>query len=760
MKKIIAIVLTCAMILSIAGCNQDNGGNTDSTTTSAAENTDSADTSANTESSSEDTTPEETEAPIMEIGTYDPITYADLAGMEYSEACSAIYEANLGQFRDALAIADAEITDLSKRYALMAIAEAKLLEAGSFLPIKAQGGSYAINRLVAYTASPVMWGTDNYRFYRSIVASDFITGEDREVMKAKYNEVATADEYLSWCKEYLTEKGYTLKDEKSHYYSADLTTWDVLATNTADDSEFLVNTYDGLLEYDVKNTQQPAIATSYDISEDGLTYTFHLREGVKWVDSQGREVADLTADDFVAGMQHACDAKGGAENLIRDIIVGATDYIDGNDADFSKVGVKAVDDYTLEYTLEKVVPYFPTMMGYGTFAPMSRSYFESRGGKFGAEFETVKDTDAYTYGKDQNSIAYCGPFLCTNATSKNSMTLEANPSYWNKDALNVHKINWRYTESTDPKTSYDDAISGFVDGVGLDQSLIEIAQGQATEDGSNVFDKYKYTTLTDSTTFGGFLNFNRQSYANNNDPSVFVSAKTDEQKIASKTAILNKHFRLAVYFAFDRASQNALSRGEDLKYANLRNTYCPGNMMVLNSDTTVSINGVDTTFTAGTNYGEIVQAQMTADGFEAKVWDDTLGSTDGFDGWFNPENAKAELAIAIEELKEQGVEISKDNPIYLDYPVAAQVPQFKDGAYAAKQILESTLDGCVILNIHEGQSYDERNAAMFDPETGDLMNFDFMDASGWGPDYGDPATFLNTVLPDYNGDCTKFMGIF
>mgnify|MGYP003307512534 CR=1 FL=1 len=71
----------------------------------------------------------------------------------------------------------------------------------------------------------------------------------------------------------------------------------------------------------------PALAVSYTVSEDGLVYTFKIRPGVKWVDSQGREVADVKADDFVAGMQHMMDAMGGLEYLVQYIIVGADDYI-------------------------------------------------------------------------------------------------------------------------------------------------------------------------------------------------------------------------------------------------------------------------------------------------------------------------------------------------------------------------------------------------------------------------------------------------
>ena len=159
------------------------------------------------------------------------------------------------------------------------------------------------------------------------------------------------------------------------------------------------------MEYDVEGTLQPALAESYEVSDDGLTYTFHLRKDVKWTDSQGREVDTVKADDFVAGMQHMCDAQGGLEYLVQGVIKNVSQYISGEVTDFDEVGVKAVDDYTVEYTLEEPCSYFMTMLGYTIFMPMSRSYYQSQGGKFGAEYDS--SAADYQYGKDSNSIAYC-----------------------------------------------------------------------------------------------------------------------------------------------------------------------------------------------------------------------------------------------------------------------------------------------------------------------------------------------------------------
>ena len=207
--------------------------------------------------------------------------------------------------------------------------------------------------------------------------------------------------YAAEAAKLLESKGYTIKDTYAPggKFSSDPKTWDILATSRAADAEAIVNTYDGLVEYDCENVMQPALAESWEVSDDGLTYTFHLRQGAKWVDSQGREVGEVKADDFVAGMQHMMDVMGGLEYLIEGIIVNASEYISGDVTDFAEVGVKAVDDYTVEYTLCQPTSFFMTMLGYNVFAPMSRSYYESKGGKFGADFDN--SAASYTYGKTQ-----------------------------------------------------------------------------------------------------------------------------------------------------------------------------------------------------------------------------------------------------------------------------------------------------------------------------------------------------------------------
>ena len=685
--------------------------------------------------------------------TVPPDTFVDPFAQytDYDDLSAAIYDAVLGEFYEIYTAAK-EASSVSERQALMALAEAKLLASGIMLPLGSHGGNYAISRVVPYSATSTLWGNDSYRYHNVIVANNPITAAHRETMKAKWNELKGTGTWEAWAKNFLTENGYSIKNTYTLGYASDPQIWDVLATSMAADSEAIVNTYDGLYEYNNENVLVPALATGYTVSPDGLTYTFTIRQGVKWVDSQGRDVGTVTADDFVAGMQHMMDAKGGLEYLVQGLIVNASEYIEKEITDFAQVGVKAIDTYTLQYTLEQPASYFMTMLGYGVFAPMCRTYYTSQGGGFGADYDASDEN--YRYGKDPDHIAYCGPYVVSQFNPENSIVFSANPTYWNAANINIQTITWLFNDGEDALKAYNDMVAGTIDGCGLNASALEVAK----QDGR--FATHAYVSACDATSFMAFVNLRRVALANYNDETKVVSPKTAQQVARSNMAMLNKHFRLALALGVDRGAYNAQVVGEELKLTSLRNTYTPGNFVAMEEEVTVKINGVDKTYPAGTWYGEIMQDQLDADNVGITVWDPVSASSDGFDGWYSAQKAAAELQIAIDELKAQGLHISKNNPIYIDLPTWVTSPSYLNRANAYKQSLEASLGGCVIVNLVPCQDSREWYYAGYYPPTGAEGNYDICDISGWGPDYGDPQSYLDTMLPDYAGYMTKAIGIF
>lgn len=735
-RKIVSALLVMSMTASLVACGNSGSGSSD-----PADESVSVSSSASSESDASASASSESEAEAEESEMPEG----------YDETSTELYNEALGDFNDALATAkEAETVD--ERYALMAVAEGKLMESAMMYPLTSRGGMYAMYRMAPRTKDYTLWGSDNDRYHQYVVTTDFIKAEDYNEMRAKWDELKGTGTYESWVKEYLAGKGYTLKDSFSMPYASDPVTWDGLATSRAADTDAIINTYDGLMEYDVEGTLQPALAESYEVSDDGLTYTFHLRKDVKWTDSQGREVDTVKADDFVAGMQHMCDAQGGLEYLVQGVIKNVSQYISGEVTDFDEVGVKAVDDYTVEYTLEEPCSYFMTMLGYTIFMPMSRSYYQSQGGKFGAEYDS--SAADYQYGKDSNSIAYCGPYLVTNATAKNTIVFKLSDSYWNKDNVNIKTLTWLFNDQSDVTKMYTDAKAGTVDYVNLNTSTMETAKSEG------LYDQYAVVSDTDATSFMGFYNINRTATANANDGTTAKSTKSDEEIQRTNKALQNVHFRRAISFAADRGAYNAQQVGEDLKYTSLRNTFTPGYFVSLSKDTTIQINGTDTTFPAGTYYGEIVQKQIDADGVKIKVWDAENKTSDGFDGWYNPENAVEELNTAIEELAEDGITIDESNPIQIEYPYPSAVEVYTNKANSYKKSVEATLGGKVVINLVDAVDVDGWYYAGYYVNYGYEQNYDVYDVSGWSPDFGDPCSYLDTMLPDYEGYMTKCFGIF
>ncbi len=664
-----------------------------------------------------------------------------------------LYDENLGEFYDMYMTA-LECMDVDQRYALEALAEAKLLEASVLQPTNSRGGNYAISRVVPRTVNSTIWGSDSDRQYSTLATTEFIKADDHKALKSMWLEAPDAATYVSEAKAYLADHGYELVDEYNYGNTADPQTWDVLATYLQADSLPLVQLYDGLMMYDLKNIQQPAIAESVEANDDMTVFTFKIRQGVKWVDSQGREIGDVTADDFVAGMQHLLDCQAGLEWLVDGVIVGANEYMNGETTDFGDVGVKALDDYTLEYTLCDSTPYFLTMLGYSIFAPMNRSYFLSQGGAFGIdEFAAAKESSNYKYGTSPDTIAYNGPFLVKSFTEKNTIVFEANPTYYNPDILGVHTLTWKFNDGTDDTKAYKDTVAGDLTGCALNTSTIEIAKSEG------YFDDYSYVSNLDSTSFVAWLNINRKGYANFNDANLGVSSQTDDQKLLANAAMRNLHFRHAIHYSIDRATTNAQVRGEDLKLNSLINAYVPGNFVYLTKEVTVDINGESVTFPAGTAYGTIRQRQLEADGSHIKAFDEETGLGSGFDGWYNPEIAVEELNIALEELKAQGYEITTENPVHLDFAGYVGRDDYKNQAQAYKQSIESVLGGYVVVDIVPFETGTDWNNATYYPNTGAEMNYNIGTNGGWGPDYGDPKTYLDTMLPGGNG-MTKSFGLF
>ena len=766
-SRILCLVLALIMMLSVVACNKTNdnqnqnqGENNNQQENNTPDNPDTPDN------------PEGPQPPVddgtLKVDTVDLDTL-DMHAL-YAE-CDAIYDEVFGEYSDLYLAARAETKDIDQRFANMAIAEAKLLETGVTLPNYDQSGSYGMSPVIPHTAPSIAWGVDSSsirEYQNALVCETFLTPDERAELTAKWLELRGTGTWLEWAKQWAADNGHTLTDTINYVFSSsDMpTNWDVLTSSGGNDSFPVAGTLDSLLNYDTENELRPSLAESYEVSDDGLTYTFHIRKGVQWVNYQGSPIgAEVTADDFVAALQHMYDDKNGPTYILSPVIVNLAAYDSGEITDFSQVGIKAVDDYTLQYTLVEATPWFITCAGYTIMYPMNRAYYQSQGGKFGQEYDP--SAADYTYGTDPQHIAYCGMYLISNFTEKNTMNFVANPTYWNKDNVTIKNINLRYIDGTDPLAIYNGTMRDHIYnmGVSLGENQRPLAESTVVPDdpdGKTYFEKYAYVSNANGKYgFMWWVNLNRTSYKNYNDGAM-PSTQTVTQAERTHAALLNHNFRMALVMSVDRGATNAPVMGEETKELSLINSFVPGDFVSLTADTTVDINGTPTTFKAGTYYGEILQAQITADGYPMKVWDpegnDGAGSSKGFEGWYNPEAAKEYLDKAIEELAAEGILINEEYPIYLDTAGATYSPNGQLGDNAAKQSIESALGGLVKFNIVESATSTEFGYATFNGFAGYRMNYDYQGGSGWAPDYGDPQTYLDVMLPE--GDFIMFAGMY
>ena len=209
---------------------------------------------------------------------------------------------------------------------------------------------------------------------------------------------------------------------------------------------------------------------------------------------------------------------------------------------------------------------------------------------------------------------------------------------------------------------------------------------------------------------------------------------------------MNINFRKAFLHAFDRGTYNAVSRGEDLKYTSLRNMYTHPEFVQL-SAATADQDGHE--FAAGTMYGELVQYYL--DQMDAHI-----NVADGQDGWYDADLANQYLAVAKEELGD-----SVTWPITIDVVYLGTSVNNVAQNQATKQVIEAALGtDNVIVNLIEATTTEDYYASGYRASNGEAGNFDFFYGSGWGPDYGDPNTYLNTMLGDGAGYMTKVLGLF
>ena len=495
----------------------------------------------------------------------------------------------------------------------------------------------------------------------------------------------------------------------SYVYTQDPDTLDYSISNKKSTSEFTGNAVDGLLEVDKYGNLIPSLAKDWTVSKDGLTYTYKLRKGVKWMTSEGEEYGgEVKAQDFVTGLKHAADKKSSALYLVQKSVKGLDDYVSGKTKDFSTVGIKAIDDYTVQYTLSQPESFWNSKTTMGILMPVNEEFLKSKG-------------DDYGQGTSPSSILYCGPYLIKSITSKSSAILEKNPTYWDAENVKISKVKLTYYDGQDSES----LIRGFDNG--------DYTVARVFPNGSNyksVEKKHKDDIVyTDqgSSTYNLSFNIDRQAYE-------ITKKTTDAQKASTKKAILNKDFRQAIMFAFNRKAYVAQTNGEAGANKVIRNTFTPPNFVQID----------------GKQFGDAVEKDLEAYGDEWKG----VSVADGKDTLYNPSKAKEEFAKAKAELQSQGVEF----PIHLDLPTSSTYTEGIKQAQSFKQSIESTLGAENIVIDLNMVSEDDLQRVTYFAESASQQDWDLNNNLGWGPDYTDPSSYIDITSGKTGENANSYFG--
>ena len=337
-------------------------------------------------------------------------------------------------------------------------------------------------------------------------------------------------------------------------YGSEVSTLNYLTSGTTWDQTVGANVVDTLVQYDSHAQVLPGLAERWEVSADELTWTFHLRRGVKWYDYKRNPVAEVTAHDFVAALKYVLtpEYESSVSYLVTDAgnIVNAAEYENGEITDFDLVGVKAVDDYTLQYTLTKPTPYFVSCMTYGCFMPAYGPQLE----ELGAEFATACD-----------KMYYCGAFILTEFEPQVKHVYVKNVNNWDADNVYLDGIHRIYNSEAGTLAPIM-AQRGEVDSAELSNDVVD--EWLATNPDIVVRDR----AIPDYSYF----------YCFNFDPQYDAEYGPENWLIA----VNNANFRHSIMSAFDRLySMRAIEPNDPASV--LQNTITPA--------TFVEVNGTDFT---------------------------------------------------------------------------------------------------------------------------------------------------------------------
>lgn len=472
----------------------------------------------------------------------------------------------------------------------------------------------------------------------------------------------------------------------------EMETFDILYSQTFSDFENLTNLTDPLLEVDTHGKLVPCIADEWGTEDNGLNWTFHIREGVKWVDVNANEKADVTSYDFATGMEwvlnyYKNDASHTSQPI--ELIAGAKEYYEytksltkeeayaldaSEDSKFQEmVGIKTPDANTIVYTCTGEKPYFDSLATWAGMYPRSQAMVDELG------VDGVKSMDNET-------MWYNGCYLMTSYIQGNEKVYTKNPTYWDKDCKLFDTVTFKMVESSD--VAFQLYQTGEVDSVGLSESNLNTIYNNP----DNEFHDYLVENLPDKYSYQIRFNYNKNNEDGTPDTNWNIAAA-------------NEAFRLSWYYGLDL--KDYYKRSNQIDPLSCESEYYCMKGFIYTSD--------------GTDYTELVRKELGL----PEPNGETMTRLDA-------DKAAQYKQQAIEELTAAGVTF----PVSIDYYISGSNQTSLDSANVLAQCFSNSLgDDYVKLNI---KTYIKSS-------TQEVLNPRLQSATfgyGWGADYGDPQNYL------------------
>ena len=480
----------------------------------------------------------------------------------------------------------------------------------------------------------------------------------------------------------------------------EMQTFDILYSQNFFDLENLTNMQDPLLEVDTHGKLVPCIADEWGTEDDGLNWTFHIREGVKWVDVNANEKADVTSYDFATGMEwvlnyYKNDAAHTAQPI--ELIAGAKEYyeytksltkeeayaLDASEGSkFQEmVGIKTPDANTIVYTCTGNKPYFDSLATWAGMYPRSQAMIDELGGPDGVK------------AMNNETMWYNGCYTMTSYLQGNEKIFTKNPLYWDTEAKLFDTVTYKMVESGD--ISFQLYESGEVDYVALGEARINTIANNPDDP----LYQYMIPDVPSKHSYQFHFNYNKNKEDGTPDTNW-------------NNAIANEAFRKTWYHGLDLT--NYFKRTNAIDPMVCENNFYTMKGLCYTSD--------------GTDYTELVRQELGLP--------ENNGETPVR---LDKEKAEQYKKQAMEELSALGVTF----PVEVDYYIIASNQTALDSATVLKQCFSDGLgDDFVKLNI---KTYIKSlRQEVLNPH---LQSFVL---NGWGADYGDPQNFLGQELYGYD----------